>query len=1450
MKTRIRRGVGLGLLFAALMALAVAGVAGLKPAAKAVPQGNKNTGRAPALPKPSLRFVENRGQWDSRAKFLGQGPGIDTWVTETGVRFDLYKLRKGANSAFQSGPRSIPRFYRSGHVVEMQFEGGRPASSVDGVGDLLGRSNYLIGQNPVSGAKQFEETRLRNVYPGVDTRLYFESGQPRYDVIVAPGVDPSTVRLRFNGAQQVQQRSGTELNLRTSMGTMRIAGLYAYQLIGLRKVQVPATFSVAGNGSVGFNLGAYDNRYALVIDPIVYSSYLGGTGSVDVGNAVAVDRHNNGYVAGFCTATTFPTSIGAYDEQVVFVDGFVSKFTTDGTDLVYSTYVGGTTVSADAATAGTGPENFINGIAVDFDGNAYVVGSTAANDFDVNVGPGYTGAPAAPNRTFDDFYNAFVMKLAPDGASRIWARYLGGSRFDMANAIALGADNTVYLCGNTQSADFPTASPFQAAMKGDGDGFVTKLSADGATIVYSSYAGGTDTINPDDPLDNVEDPVNPFDNRNTHADDDVAVSIKVDSDGFAYVLVGTAFNDAPKVAGSFDTVVNGLDCLVLKVAQSGASLTWGTFVGGNVSETPAALALDSTNNVYITGNTNSFNYPRTTGAFDRVYNLGIDCFLTKLNRLGTGLIYSSFLGMTNGGRPTSLAVDDLGFAHVGGWISQSTNTVAWLPVTANADDATYNGPNDNTLSAGDGFLLVMNDTGTGLQYCSYVGGAATDQVLGVALDGPRNAYLTGNTNSDSNFPVTEGAFKTNMVPLDGGLVTLPDAFLSKIKTRIPLTITSLTLNPTLVAGGEQSTGTVSISAPASDSGALVSITNDNNSVVTTPVSVTIPAGATSATFTIDTNPNIIVRATVKVTATVEGDSKFANLVVTPWLEAFTLSNTTVVGGNPVAARVDLAFNAPTGGKTINLSSTVPAVATVPTTITIPAGSKTAVFDVTTLGVNSLQTVDLNASLQGLTITQQLDVIPATLLAISVNPARVSGGTPSAGVVQLNGSAPPGGVTVTLASDDPAAAVPATVFIPQQTQSVGFDVTTTVVNVNTTANLSATLGADTVKTTIDVLVANLISVAVTPDSIQGGNTATGVVGLDQPAASGGVIITLSTDNPAVATVPATVTIPSGATNANFVVSTVVVDTTVNVTIFADRDGAGPIVPLSANLEVRETLFTLTVDPDSVAGGNNAQGTIVLAEPAPAAGVTITLSTDDPAAQVPATVTITEGNDTVSFPIQTSAVGSDTVVTISGGFLLSSASDTLTVLAATPLSLDISPSVVIGGEDATGTVTLSGPAGPGGVVVTLSSDNAAASVPATVTVPQGADSASFTVSTTGVLTDQTATVTATVGAVSVQATVTVTATQIASIKFVPSRVRGGANTAMTVTLDSAAPPGGAVVSLSSSDPSLATIPATVTVLAGETSRTVLVPTRRVSRNLATQVSATFGGQTVFAVLTVTR
>lgn len=1377
------------------------------------------------------RFIENNGQWDERARFLARTGGIDTWLTDTGIVYDVYKTRserKYVNGVLVREPAKV---YRQGHTFKLSFDGSVPGKSV-GYSPTNTKVGYIGWNAGERTAGTYNEARLQGIYPGVDLNLYFDKGAPRYDVFVNPGADPSQIKMRFEGANNTKVLNPTTLEVGTSVGPLKVTGLYAYQLSGVRKVQVQAAFRQNEDGSVSFNLGAYDKTRPLVIDPVVYSTLVGGPGSADELFAVKVDALNNAYMCGVATAGTYPTSIGAYDETLVGADGVVTKLLPDGSDVAYSTYIGG---------SGT---DVCFGIDIDSTGAAYVVGRTSSTNFDANVLQ-TTIQPPIAGGTPNDVFDGFVMKLAPSGTSRVFGSYLGGNRFDQATDVAVDSTGALYIVGDTLSSAvgagavaYPTASPFQATMKGTQDVFLTKLDPTGASRVYSTFLGGSNAS-------------------------DSSVGVEVDIDGFAYVGMNTSAADAPTTGGAYDTVANGSDNLILKLAQDGGSLVFGTYLGGNSGDTMTGFDIDSTNDIFVTGVTSSFNYPHTAGAFDGTYNTGNDTYITKMNRLGTGLVYSTFTRFDPvPSQSTSLVVDDLGYAHITGFVFQTSTTTTNIPITANADQPVYNGPITTPTPGppGDAILLVMNPTGTGILYCSYWGGAWNEIAWGIAVDGARNDYVVGETLSANDrtipFPTTPGAFKESFAndeaPIPADPAT-PDAFAIKIKTRIPYTITGVTLAPNPVEGGTNATGTVTISSAASDSSVLVSITNDNNSTVTTPLTTTIPVGATSATFPIQTDVNVSQDTNVKITCTIEGDSKFANLLVRPTLQALTLSNDTVIGGNSVGARVTLNFPAPTGGRTVGLTSSIPALAQVPPSLTVPAGQTTAVFDVTTVGVAAPQTVDITTGFGGVLRTQTLTVIPARLFAISFAPNRITGGLSTTGIVQLDGNSPNGGVTVTLSSSDPALTVPASVSIAPQTQTASFNATSQIVPINTSVVVTATLGADVRTAVVDVLYASLSSLGVNPDSFVGGNTATGTVGLDRPATGSGVPIALSSSNPAVASVPASVTIPAGAAFANFTVTTTRVAANTNVTITATR---GSVI-LNAIIQIRPMTFSLSVAPSSMPGGSSATGTVTLVEAAPPGGIVIALSSDNASATVPSSITIAAGDTSGTFTVASVPVAVDTLVTITGDYfvgmtLASSDTDTVTLTAPTPTNLSITPSTVAGGQSATGTLTISGPAPAGGITATLNSSNvAAAQVPASVTVLQNQTTGSFTITTSAVPANTTVTITATIGVNNRTANLTILKAKLTGISFAPSRVRGGFQTTqMTVTLDAAAPPGGAVVNLSQTNPAVANIPVSVTVLAGQTSRTVTITTKRVSRTLTTQVTANYTGDEVSAQLTATR
>jgi len=567
-----------------------------------------------------------------------------------------------------------------------------------------------------------------------------------------------------------------------------------------------------------------------------------------------------------------------------------------------------------------------------------------------------------------------------------------------------------------------------------------------------------------------------------------------------------------------------------------------------------------------------------------------------------------------------------------------------------------------------------------------------------------------------------------------------------------LTLLSLTMNPATVTGGNPSTGTVTLNGQAPVGGEQVSLSSSNTAVATVPTSVTVPAGATTATFPVNTSA-VATSTTVTISASGSG-TQTTSLTVTPTalptLSSMALSPSSVTGGTPSTGTVTLSGPAPSGGAVVSLSSNNPAVASVPSSasVTVPAGATTATFPVNTSAVATSTTVTISASYGG-TQTTSLTVTPTalpTLSSMALTPSSVTGGTPSTGTVTLSGPAPSGGAVVSLSGNNPAvAAVPASgsVTVPAGATTATFPVNTSAVATSTTVTISASYGG-TLTASLTVIPPTLSSLTLSLTSVTGGTSSpTGTVTLNGPAPSGGAAVSLSSNNPAVASVPssASVTVPAGATTATFPVNTSAVATSTTVTMSASYG----VTKTASLIVMPPVVSSLTLSLTSVTGGTSSPtGTVTLNGPAPSGGAVISLSSNNPAvAAVPASgsVTVLAGATTATFPVNTSAVATSTTVTISASYG-GTKTASLTVIPPVVSSLALNPSSVIGGPlgSSTGTVTLNGPAPSGGAQVTLSSNNSAAAVPASVTVPAGATSATFPVTTSIVVFSTTATISA--------------------------------------------------------------------------------------------------------------
>ena len=375
--------------------------------------------------------------------------------------------------------------------------------------------------------------------------------------------------------------------------------------------------------------------------------------------------------------------------------------------LVYSTYLGG--FGADGGFA----------VAVDATGSAYVTGETPSSNFPTTTG--------AFDTTVNGGSDAFVTKLDPSGSALIYSTYLGGGALDRGLGIALDTVGNAHVTGLTFSTSFPTTpGAVDTTLGGNFDAFVTKLDATGATLVYSTYLGGSG--------------------------DDAGFGIAVDAAHNAHITGLTRSADLPTTAGAFDTTFSGFeDAFVMKLNPTGsAPPVYSTYLGGSSGQNRGhAIAVDVAGSAYVTGMTSSTAFPTTPGAFDPTHNGGfLDAFVTKLDASGSTLVYSTYLGGGGSDEGKGIDVSAAGEAYVTG-VADSTN----FPTTPAAFDTTFNG-------AGDAFVTKLSPSGSApLVYSTYFGGTAFEEGLGLAVDGNGNPYITGRTNS-TDLPTTPAAFDT------------------------------------------------------------------------------------------------------------------------------------------------------------------------------------------------------------------------------------------------------------------------------------------------------------------------------------------------------------------------------------------------------------------------------------------------------------------------------------------------------------------------------------------------------------------------------------------------------------------------------------------------------------------------------------------------------------------
>lgn len=645
-------------------------------------------------------FVENRGQLDARVLFYLAGPGATAYVTAEALVFDL-RAPTGEGDADteprrpQQDPRDASKLATAqgaGCALYLRFHGGSATSRVEARGRLPGRHHFLLGSDPErwrTDVPAFAEIVYRDAWPGVDLVLRSRGGLIVYETAAAAGGAAPAVLFQYEGADEIVRRTDASVSLETCAG----------RLVQIREAEGTGVF-VAGAGDP-----AQATHGGLKNDPsaLLWNSYLGGS-SEDIAYAVALDPLGNPVAAGTAVSTDFPATPGAYDiSHGAERDIFVSKFSNTGDELLWSTFLGGN------------GNDYGYALALDGAGNIVLTGATRSTNF-----------PTTPG-AFDETYNgssnenAFVTKLSSAGSELVWSTFLG--RYAAGYALALDAAENPVLTGLTGYSSFPiTAGAYDTTHNGGQDVFVAKFSSTGSVLLWSTFLGGST--------------------------DDWGQALALDASGDCVFAGYTWSSNFPTTPGALDETWNGslTDGFVAKLSSGGSELLWSTYLGGAESRDEVyGLALDVSGNAVVTGRTGSDDFPVTPGAYDTDLQGGYEVFVSKLSTAGSELLWSTFIGGSNGEEGRAVVTDAWGNPVLSGWTGSNN-----FPSTPDAYDTSHN------LSS-DVFVARLSSDGSELHYSTFLGGSAIDEGQALALDGSGNAVVAGRTQS-TNFPTTAGAY--------------------------------------------------------------------------------------------------------------------------------------------------------------------------------------------------------------------------------------------------------------------------------------------------------------------------------------------------------------------------------------------------------------------------------------------------------------------------------------------------------------------------------------------------------------------------------------------------------------------------------------------------------------------------------------------------------------------
>lgn len=719
-------------------------------------------------------LLENKGQWPSGVLFRTNMTGGKVWLQQRKMIYHLQDY-----SAMQKAHAMQNPYFRSETVkqtvIHVNFEGANLVTDIEKSGKSSFYYNFFKGKDPSTWASDvhgYTNVILKNYYNGIDFAMKTKGDEVKYEFHVSPSISPSIIQLNYSGQKQIHIDSTGNLILDTELGQVIEEKPYAYQLIHGKEIQVDCAFSLSA-GKVSFSVGKYNSNFPLIIDPTLIFATYDGANSDNFGMTATYGHDGSAYSGGTVYGNDYPTpdslafdinsNFTVFNGNYGITDVFLSKYSADGTQMLWGTFLGGGDNNSGTETA--------NSLICDANDNLYVFGATSSYDFPITSGAYDSTHNGGGTENANFYYNGvyfqnlgtdiYVAKISADGHALLGSTFLGGSGNDgisynvaalpygsvasytglnsnygdqSRGEIMLDGANNILVASSTKSTDFPTQGAVQNTNSGGQDGVVFKLSSDFQNLMFSTYYGGSD--------------------------DDACFSVKVDGNQNVVFAGGTKSSNLLGTVGGWQPTFGGgiTDGFVAKLNSNGNSILQASYIGMSQYDQVFFVEIDRMNNIFLLGQSIGGQFP----VFNAAYSNGNSSnFIIKLNPTLTGNLASTRFG--NGSTaihisPAAFLVDVCGNIYVSGWganILQAT-PLSGMPVTADA----FQGNSPNGF---DFYLFVLKGDFNSLLYATYLGGnSAREHVDGGTSRFDKNGIVyqsvCGGCGGFSDFPTTTNAW--------------------------------------------------------------------------------------------------------------------------------------------------------------------------------------------------------------------------------------------------------------------------------------------------------------------------------------------------------------------------------------------------------------------------------------------------------------------------------------------------------------------------------------------------------------------------------------------------------------------------------------------------------------------------------------------------------------------